>query len=74
MIDVFSLCRLGGSFMQNLKKARNPSSCPSFFHEGLPELETDRRGDRADPELHRGDGIISGQLVGPDRHQEAWLL
>lgn len=27
--------------MQNSKKERNPSSCPSSFHEGLPELETD---------------------------------
>lgn len=36
MIDVFSLRGLGGSFMQNSEKERNPSLCPPSFHEGLP--------------------------------------
>lgn len=66
MIDVFSLCGLGGSCMQNSKKERNPSSCPVLFPEGLPELATDRHGHGADPESRRGDSIISAQLDEPD--------
>lgn len=46
MIHVFSLFELGVGFMQNSKKERNPSSCPSSFHEGFPELKMDRRDDR----------------------------
>lgn len=52
--------------MQNSKKERNLSFCPSSFHEGLPELEADRRGDRAAPESCGGDGFISGWLDEPD--------
>lgn len=67
MMDVFSLCGLeGGSFMQNSKKERNPCFCPSPFHEGPSELETDRRGHRADPAWCGGEGFISGQLEEPD--------
>lgn len=58
-IDVFSLCGLGGSFMQNSKKERNPSSCPSSFHGAFLELETDGCSNGTDAELRRGDGIVS---------------
>lgn len=34
MIDVFSLCRLGGSFMQNSKKERKPQLLPFFLSQG----------------------------------------
>lgn len=65
MIDVFSLMWVGEIFMQNSKKERNPSFYRSFSHKGLPELEADRRGDRAAPESCGGDGFTSGQSDEP---------
>lgn len=47
--------------IQRRKAVPVPALLP-LTSEGLPELETERYGDRADPELRRGDGIVSGPL------------
>lgn len=65
MIDVFSLCGLGGSSMQNSKE-RNPHSCPSSVQEGLPDPETDRRGNRADQVCTEVKRSFLRQLDEPD--------
>jgi hypothetical protein len=56
LMDVFSFCDWGRSFMQNSKKEKkNPSSCPSSFHEGFSEPKPDGPGPGDDPELPQGD-------------------
>lgn len=55
-----------GDFYAKFKKGKKSQFLLFFLLQGLPELEADRRGDRAAPESCGGDGFTSGQSDEPD--------